>query len=134
MDHLARVLQLMKENALFAKKLKCYFGVKKVKYLGHFISDQGVSIDPSKIVAVKDWPLPQTVKQLRGFLGLAGYCRRFIKGYGGVAKPLTELLKKDNLCWSSEAKSSFLQLKELLITSVMKPETDINPEEVSYRF
>ncbi|XP_019414910.1 PREDICTED: uncharacterized protein LOC109326644 [Lupinus angustifolius] len=88
-DHLKRVLQFMQRHALFAKKSKCYFGVDMVEYLGHFISAQGVSTDASKISVVKDWPLPQTLKQLRCFLGLASYYRRFVKGFGGVAKPLT---------------------------------------------
>ncbi|XP_019438847.1 PREDICTED: uncharacterized protein LOC109344538 [Lupinus angustifolius] len=109
----------MEENCLFAKMSKCYFGVEKVEYLGHFLSREGVSTNPAKVTAVKDWPLPSTLKQLRGFLGLAGYYKRFVKGYGGVAKPLTEMLKKDSFSWTPEAKNALEQLKELLITTLV---------------
>ncbi|GKB83583.1 putative mitochondrial protein [Tanacetum coccineum] len=73
--------QIMKDNTLYAKKSKCYFAVPQVEYLGHIISDQGVSTDPSKIEAMQKWPISLTLKQLRGFLGLTGYYRRFIKDY-----------------------------------------------------
>lgn len=74
---------------------KCAFGVDKVEYLGHYISVEGVSIDPKKIGAVQQWPLPSKIKQLRGFLGLAGYYRRFIQDFGTICRPLHDLLKKE---------------------------------------
>ncbi|GJU69087.1 transposon ty3-G gag-pol polyprotein [Tanacetum coccineum] len=80
-DYLAQVLQVMKDNTLYAKKSKCYFVVPQVEYLGHIISAQGVSTDLSKIEAMQKWLIPSTLKQLRGFLGLTGYYRRFIKDY-----------------------------------------------------
>ena len=116
-DHLLylhKVLATMRANSLFAKRSKCYFGVSKVEYLGHFISKEGVSTDPTKVLAVEQWPLPKTLKHLRSFLGLAGYYRRFVKGYGGIAKPLTNMLKKDNFIWSDAAKLAFQQLKKKL--------------------
>ena len=112
--HLHKVLATMRANSLFAKRSKCYFEVSKVEYLGHFISKEGVSTDPVKVHAAEQWPLPKTLKQLRGFLGLAGYYRRFVKGYGGIAKPLTNMLKKDNFIWSDAAKQAFQQLKKKL--------------------
>ena len=85
-------------------------------YLGHIISDQGVAVDLEKIKAITSWPQPVTVKQLKGFLGLAGYYKKFIKNYGAIAKPLTDLLKKDNFCWTELALTSFQQLKQVLST------------------
>ncbi|XP_070036260.1 uncharacterized protein [Nicotiana tomentosiformis] len=99
----------------FLRKAKCFFGVQKIEYLGHFITVEGVSTDPQKVEAVKEWPLPTNVKQLRRFLRLAGYYRRFIRGFGSISKPLTDLLKKDNFKWSLAASEAFEQLKTALI-------------------
>jgi hypothetical protein len=82
-----------------------------VGYLGHIISDQGVAVDLEKIKAITSWPQPVTVKQLKGFLGLAGYYRKFIKNYSAIAKPLTNLLKMDNFQWTELALTSFQHLK-----------------------
>jgi hypothetical protein len=86
--HLLLVLEILKINKLFLKESKCTFGTDKVEYLGHEISQQGVSTDPEKIAAVANWSIPTTVTQLRSFLGLTGYYRRFIKDYGRICKPL----------------------------------------------
>jgi hypothetical protein len=80
-----------------------YFGTSEVDYLGHKVSGTCVSMESTKVQAVIDWPTPTSVKQLRGFLGLTWYYRRFIKAYAHIAGPLTELLKKDNFTWSQEA-------------------------------
>ena len=104
LHHLQTVLSTMRANVLLAKKSKCYFGVTRVEYLWHFITGEGVSTDPAKVAAVRNWPLPQTPKQLRGFLGLAGYYRRFVRRYSTIAKPLNGMLKKDSFSWSEEAK------------------------------
>jgi hypothetical protein len=82
--------------------------------LGHIISEQGVSVDPAKIQAVIEWPPPIMTKGVRGFLGLAGYYRKFIHHFGCIATPLTRLLSKDGFQWNEAAKMAFQQLKEAL--------------------
>lgn len=114
--HLQIVLQLLRTNKLFAKRSKCQFGQAKVEYLGHIISDRGVATDPEKVECMQNWPKPQNVKQLRGFLGLIGYYRKFVKGYGLLSKPLTSLLKKDGFKWNPEADEAFQKLKTAMIT------------------
>ncbi|WMV59378.1 hypothetical protein MTR67_052763 [Solanum verrucosum] len=113
-DHLRTTFELLVQHQLFAKESKCVFAAKKVEYLGHYISVDGVATDPKKVEAVQSWPEPTNLKQLRDFLGLAGYYRRFIKGYGVISKPLTDLLKKDNFNWSSKATDAFESLKRVL--------------------
>jgi hypothetical protein len=83
--HLKQVLETIRFHKLFARKSKCFSAVSRVEYLGHFIYAEGVSTDPSKIDAVKNWTLQTTLKQLRGFSGLARYYRCFVKGYGSIA-------------------------------------------------
>ena len=112
--HLQLVFEAMRQNKLFAKWSKCEFAVQKVEYLGHFISGSGISTDPAKINAVKEWPTPNSLKQLRGFLSLAGYYRRFVQNFGTIASPLHALTKKDSFLWSAEAQMAFDRLKEAM--------------------
>ncbi|GKE40572.1 putative mitochondrial protein, partial [Tanacetum coccineum] len=114
-DHLAQVLQVIKDNTLYTKRSKCYFAVPQVEYLGHIISAQGVSTDPSKIEAIQKWPIPSTLKQLRGFLGLTGYYRRFIKDYASISQPLMALTKKDAFKWNPSAELAYHKLKEAMV-------------------
>lgn len=113
--HLQAVFEIMQHHKLYAKGSKCAFGVLEVEYLGHFISATGVATDPKKIDVVKAWKIPITVKQLRGFLGLAGYHRRFIRGFSAITRPLNELLKKDKFTWHDQATAAFEKLKEALV-------------------
>lgn len=93
------VFQVMRQHKLFAKLSKCDF-MQQVAYLGHVITKQGVVVDANKVKDMLAWPTPSSVKALRGFLGLCGYYRKFVKDYGSIAKPLTTLLQKDNFNWS----------------------------------
>ncbi|XP_042021153.1 uncharacterized protein LOC121768675 [Salvia splendens] len=116
-EHLAAVLEVLQKNSFFVKLSKCSFCSSTVEYLGHLIDEGLVKADPSKIAAMTSWPKPRSVKQLRGFLGLTGYYRRFIAGYAMIAAPLTELLKKDSFKWSSDAEASFDDLKGAMTTA-----------------
>ncbi|XP_028755422.1 uncharacterized protein LOC114714818 [Neltuma alba] len=113
--HLREVLATLHKHRLFEKRSKCAFGQRRIEYLGHIVSARGVEMDPSKVQAVQDWPTPTTVSQLRGFLGLSGYYRRFIQGYAQLAGPLTQLLTKDGFHWNSEAHEAFSKLKQALV-------------------
>jgi len=115
--HLQLVLQLLRDNKLSTKRSKCTFGVPEIEYLGHVINEQGVETDPSKIQAMADWHIPNNISQLRSFLGLAGYYRRFIQNYGTICRPLHDLLKKDSFTWTDVHTKSFHQLKQCLITA-----------------
>jgi len=104
-------------HTLVAKLSKCSFGTSRVEYLGHFVSASGISTDPRKIQAIQNWPIPSSVKELRSFLGLAGYYRKFIKNYAVIAKPLTQLLQKGNFIWTEEATNAMEQLKIALTSA-----------------
>jgi hypothetical protein len=108
------VLQLLKEKQLYAKPSKCFFGVKEVEYLGHIVSHEGVKVEPNNIKAIMDWSIRKTFKNLRGFLGLTGYYRKFVRHYGRIETPLTTLTNKDAFSWNPEATKSFEQLKEVM--------------------
>jgi hypothetical protein len=114
--HLRAVLTLLQQHQLFVKASKCSFAQQELDYLGHIIGKHGVATDQSKVAAVSAWPIPQTVKVLRGFLGLTGYYRKFIQHYGILARPLTQLLKKGTLfLWGPDQQQAFLLLKQAMV-------------------
>jgi len=117
-EHLRMVLEILRSKELYAKLSKCEFWKKEVKFLGHVVSQGGVSVDPGKIEAVVKWERPTTVTEIRSFLGLAGYYRRFIQGFSQLALPLTKLTRKNNLFkWTPECEQSFQELKKRLTTT-----------------
>ncbi|XP_026419467.1 uncharacterized protein LOC113315400 [Papaver somniferum] len=112
--HLQLTLDILRKHQLFANFSECCFGQHELEYLGHIITAEGVKADPAKISAMINWPIPHTLKELRGFLGLTGYYRKFVKNYGLISIPLTDLLKKNAFLWSPAATSAFQQLKEAM--------------------
>ncbi|GKA34069.1 putative reverse transcriptase domain-containing protein [Tanacetum coccineum] len=111
--HLGLILELLKKEKLHAKFSKCEFWLQEVQFLGHVINGNGIHIDPSKIQAVKNWEAPRTPSEVRSFLGLAGYYRRFIKNFSKIAKPLTILTQKNKTyVWGEEQEESFQILKD----------------------
>eukprot|EP00253_Pinus_taeda_P027090 PITA_27090 len=123
--NISRVLQLLEEKQLYAKRSKCFFGVQEVEYLGHILSDEGVKVVHSKIKAIKEWTIPTSIKHMQGFLGLTGYYRKFVKNYGRIAAPLRTLLKKDEFSWTLEATKAFEYLKEAMCQAPVLATPDI---------
>ncbi|XP_026420082.1 uncharacterized protein LOC113316065 [Papaver somniferum] len=117
LQHLQIVFQLLTENKLFLKESKCDFAKTSISYLGHIVSADGIAVEPDKISAITNWLIPSTIKDLRGFLGLAGYYRKFVCDYGKISAALTKLLKKDCFTWSDEATEAFNKLKLALTTT-----------------
>ncbi|KAL0554344.1 hypothetical protein IC582_008263 [Cucumis melo] len=117
-EHLRMVLQTLRDNKLYAKFSKCEFWLKQVSFLGHVVSKAGVSVDPAKIEAVTGWTRPSTVSEVRSFLGLAGYYRRFVENFSRIATPLTQLTRKGTpFVWSKACEDSFQTLKQKLVTA-----------------
>ncbi|KAL0560424.1 hypothetical protein IC582_000829 [Cucumis melo] len=117
-EHLRMVLQTLRDNKLYAKFSKCEFWLKQVSFLGHVVSKAGVSVDPAKIEAVTGWTRPSTVSEVRSFLGLAGYYRRFVENFSRIATPLTQLTRKGiPFVWSKACEDSFQTLKQKLVTA-----------------
>ncbi|KAA0036944.1 pol protein [Cucumis melo var. makuwa] len=117
-EHLHQVLETLRANRLYVKFSKCEFWLKKVSFLEHVVSSEGVSVDPTKIEAVTNWPRPSTVSEIRSFLGLASYYRRLVEDFSRIASPLTQLTRKGTpFVWSPACESSFQELKQKLVTA-----------------
>ncbi|XP_028127173.1 uncharacterized protein LOC114323719 [Camellia sinensis] len=116
--HLHLILQTLREKKLYAKLKKCEFWLLEVAFLGHVITKEGVSVDPHKIEAIVKWPTPINVTEVRSFMGLASYYRRFVHDFSKIVVPLTQLTRKGVVFeWSKERESAFLELKMKLTTA-----------------
>jgi hypothetical protein len=124
-EHLHIVLQRLRDHRLYAKLSKCDFWLREIKFLGHNISQDGISIDLEKVQEVMDWKPPTAVRQIRSFLGLARYYRRFIPDFSRIAKPMTELLKKGvKYEWSQKCEDAFHTLRQHLTTTPVLAQPD----------
>ena len=107
-DHLRTMLRTLSVHKLYDKLKNCDFWMKKVHFLGHVISGEGISVDPAKAAVVEEWPRPTNVSEIRSFLGMTGYYCRFVKYFSKIASPLTRLLRKDyQFKWTGECDNSF---------------------------
>jgi hypothetical protein len=133
LKHIKWTLDKLKENSLFAKMKKCEWGTQEVEYLGHIIRPGQIAMDPKKIQAVMEWPVPQTIKNIQAFLGLANFYRRFVYRFSQIATPLTELTKLEQKWnWTESCQKAFDQLKAALTTApvlqIYNPEKETRTE------
>ena len=119
-QHLLAVFNIFSKHQLFIKRSECSFAQQTLEYLGHIISATGVATNPDKVQAMMQWSVPVSLKELRGFLGLTGYYRKFIEHYGSICKPLTNLLKKGvQFHWTPTAQRAFDALKQALASALV---------------
>jgi hypothetical protein len=132
-QHLRVVLEKLRTHRLYAKFSKCEFWLERVAFVGHILTAEGVAVDPEKVEAVSNWQRPTNVSEIRSFLGLAGYYRRFIEGFSKIARPMTELLKKEKkFAWMENCERSFQELKQRLTTAPVLTLPDIHRDFVVY--
>ena len=117
-QHISQVFDRLREANVKLKPSKCYFAREKVEYLGHIVSSEGIQPNPNKIKAVSEYPVPQKVKDVRSFLGLATYYRRFVKDFARIARPLHNLTRKAvKFHWDTDCQAAFDQLKRALVSA-----------------
>jgi hypothetical protein len=132
-QYLRIVLGKLRDHQLYAKFSKCEFWLQKVSFLGHILTVEGVAVDPEKVAAVANWKRPTSVTEIRSFLRLAGYYRRFIEGFSKIARPMTTLLQKDKKFeWTNACERSFCELKRRLTTAPVLVLPDIHKDFTLY--
>ena len=128
-EHLKFVLQELREHQLYAKFSKCDFFKDKIQYLGHVVTKEGIFVDPEKIKAIEEWPVPKYVTDVRSFMGITSYYRRFIEGFSRIAIPITSLQKKGKKFeWIQKCEDSFKKTKTLLTTAPILRIADPNKD------
>ncbi|KAI3784347.1 hypothetical protein L1987_43445 [Smallanthus sonchifolius] len=131
--HLKLILELLKKEQLYAKFSKCEFWLREIHFLGHVINNQGIHVDPAKVTAIKNWSTPSTPSEIRSFLGLAGYYRRFIPNFSKIALPLTTLTHKNKpFVWEQKQEDAFQTLKQKMCNSPILSLPDGNDDFVVY--
>lgn len=116
-QHLETIFQTLLQGQIYLKRAKCLFAQTQLEYLGHIVSDKGVEPEPSKIRAMVQWPTLTLAKELRAFLGLTRFYRKFIKNYASIAAPLSSLLCKDAFLWTLMSQIAFDQLKSTMTSA-----------------
>lgn len=111
LQHVKIIFDILRQQQFFVKLSKCAFGKQEIEYLGYVVTDMVVKVDQKKIGVVLAWPAPTNISELRGFLGLTGYYRKFVRNYDILAQPLTSLLRKGHYVWTNEAELAFNKLK-----------------------
>ena len=117
LEHVHKAFEILRHHQFFIKLSKCAFGQQELEYLGHIVTPEGVKVDQGKVATILNWPRPTNVSELRGFLGLTGYYRKFVRNYGIISRPLTNLLKKGQFGWPEEAEKAFQDLKTVMTTT-----------------
>jgi hypothetical protein len=132
-QHLRVVLGKLRAHKMYAKFSKCEFWLEKISFLRHILTAEGVAVDPGKVETVSNWQQPTNVSEIKSFLGLVGYYRRFIEGFSKIARPMTELLKKEKkFNWTESCEKSFQELKKRLTTAPALTLPDIQRDFVVY--
>ena len=126
-EHLRCVIVVLRNEKLYANFHKCTFCMEKVVFIGFFISGKGIEVDEEKVKAIKEWPTPKSITEVRSFHGLVSFYRRFVKDFSIIAAPLIEIVKKNvGFHWGNDQENAFIVIKERLCSAPMLALPDFN--------